>query len=1087
MTVRSIAPGEAGTDGNRAFQAERTRLLYAGLVSAIAASTLNAVVLATVQWSVVEPVWILGWLALFGVVSLSRAAGVVAYRRASANATGDATPWLYRFRLGTLAAGLVWGTGGALLFPSSDAAHQTFVAFILAGVSAGAITSLAVDRVSVMGFLGLTLAPLVTRFLLEGGEIAVAMALMVGSFLAYVALSAVRIQRNLYENMDLRAQAVEREQALSESEARFRDMANAAPALIWLANAQSHCVWCNSRWLDYTGHTLADVSGRCWLKDVHPDDLDRCIRDSAAAIGKRQRFELEYRLRRTDGSYGWIALTGIPRRAAGGAFEGYTGYGWDITERRRMEHALEESRNFLNNVVDTIVDPIFVKDRQHRWVLLNEAFCTFVGYPREELIGKSDFDFFPEHEALVFWEKDEVVLETGQENVNEEEFTDSSGINHTIVTKKSRYTDASGQSFIVGIIQDITARKRTEEALAAREREFRTLAENSPYIIIRYDRQCRVIYVNRMLEKSMDITVESVLNERPSQSQPPGARGLEAYEEALRRVVASGEPAQVEIEVPDPAGELRTHDVRMIAELDANREVVGALIFGHDISDHKAYERTLKENAQHTQSILDNIVDGIITIDIGGIVTSFNRAAETIFGYTSGEVIGQNVSLFMPESYRTGHDGYIQNYLTTKVSRIIGIGREVEGLRKDGTVFPMELAVSQISRQGQRVFIGVVRDITERKRLEQMKSEFVSTVSHELRTPLTSISGALGLIVGEALGGVPAQTKQVLDIAYKNSQRLTLLINDLLDMEKLAAGKMRFDFQVQQLMPLMEQTLDANRAYGARYQVQFEIIEQADDVQVRVDAGRLQQVLSNFLSNAVKYSPEGGRVEVAARRRDGTVRVEVIDHGPGIPQEFRSRIFQKFSQADASDTRQKGGTGLGLAISKELIERMHGLVGFDSEPGRTCFHFELPLWRPQESEAQDEHANIPNAPRLLVVEDDKDAAHLLAMMLRRNRYNVDVAYDGEQTLANLAQHDYAAMTLDLLLPDQSGVALIRQVRSRTATATLPIVVVSACTDDGKFAINGDFPNVDWLDKPTDEEHLLAAVRRALSHGANANK
>lgn len=240
--------------------------------------------------------------------------------------------------------------------------------------------------------------------------------------------------------------------------------------------------------------------------------------------------------------------------------------------------------------------------------------------------------------------------------------------------------------------------------------------------------------------------------------------------------------------------------------------------------------------------------------------------------------------------------------------------------------------------------IGTNTDITERRRVDQMKAEFVSTVSHELRTPLTSINGVLGLACGGALGPQSEQAQTLLEMAYKNSQRLTDLINDLLDMEKLAAGKMHFDLQAQEIMPMVVQAIESLRAYADQYQVRLVLKERADGVRVRVDARRLLQVLSNFLSNAAKFSPQGAQVEVAVRVDQGQVRVAVIDHGPGVPQAFKARLFQKFSQADASDTRQKGGTGLGLAISKELIERMNGRVGFESQEGQgACFHFELPL------------------------------------------------------------------------------------------------------------------------------------------------
>lgn len=230
--------------------------------------------------------------------------------------------------------------------------------------------------------------------------------------------------------------------------------------------------------------------------------------------------------------------------------------------------------------------------------------------------------------------------------------------------------------------------------------------------------------------------------------------------------------------------------------------------------------------------------------------------------------------------------------------------REMEGLRQGGERFPLELAMSQISHQGQVRFIAVIRDIAERKRIEQMKNEFVSTVSHELRTPLTAIAGSLGLINGGALGAVPQAMAHMLSIAEANSQRLSTLINDLLDMEKLVAGKMHFDLQRRPLKPLLELALLHNQPYADQHQVRLELHAE-HDVEVRVDTQRLAQVLANLLSNAAKFSPAGAVVQVSLETMADKLRVNVRDQGPGIPAAFHSHIFAKFSQADAGDTGRK--------------------------------------------------------------------------------------------------------------------------------------------------------------------------------------
>jgi signal transduction histidine kinase len=231
-----------------------------------------------------------------------------------------------------------------------------------------------------------------------------------------------------------------------------------------------------------------------------------------------------------------------------------------------------------------------------------------------------------------------------------------------------------------------------------------------------------------------------------------------------------------------------------------------------------------------------------------------------------------------------------------------------------------------------------------RLHVEKMKGEFISTVSHELRTPLTAIVGALGLIRSGTLGELPVPVEKLVELANRNGQRLNLLVNDLLDLEKMATGNLRMNCEIQALGPLVMQALDACQTYGNERKINLLCHDAGTVLNVNVDAGRLIQVLSNLLSNAIKFSLDGGQVEVSISRNGELVRVCVSDHGSGIPLAFRDRIFQKFSQADSSDTRAKGGSGLGLVISKELVERMGGKIGFDSVAGQGAnFFIDLPI------------------------------------------------------------------------------------------------------------------------------------------------
>ena len=360
--------------------------------------------------------------------------------------------------------------------------------------------------------------------------------------------------------------------------------------------------------------------------------------------------------------------------------------------------------------------------------------------------------------------------------------------------------------------------------------------------------------------------------------------------------------------------------------------------------ESRVVERTmkLKQSERRQRSIVDNMVDGLITIDEKGCVISFNRAASKIFGYQPNDIIGNNIKMLMSEPHHTMHDGYLERYSKSGVKNIIGVSSEVEGLRKDGSVFPLELAVSEMILDSKKIYTGVLRDITERKQVEKLKNNFVSTVSHELRTPLTSIRGSLGLITGGALGEVSSKINEMLLMAGNNAERLLLLINDILDMQKIEIGEISFFFDEIELSTLIEESINVSERLSKEYGVKFLFGHKLKDVYVYADKARLIQVIVNLLSNAVKFSPKGSTVNISLYRKNQSLFISVADSGPGIPEGFQPMLFDKFTQYDSSATRVNGGAGLGLTISRAIIERHNGsLTYITSEETGTVFTVEL--------------------------------------------------------------------------------------------------------------------------------------------------
>ena len=348
------------------------------------------------------------------------------------------------------------------------------------------------------------------------------------------------------------------------------------------------------------------------------------------------------------------------------------------------------------------------------------------------------------------------------------------------------------------------------------------------------------------------------------------------------------------------------------------------------------------ENRLRLAHAFENSSDGIIGTDLFGKIESINEAACSMFRYRAPDIIGRNIRELIPERQRGQHADFMLR-LQMEGTGDARTCLEITALRHGGEEFPAEVSFRKLESESRHFFTGIVRDITERKNLERIKSEFVAGVSHELRTPLTAIVGALGMLRGEGAASA-GEARELVEIAYLNSLRLNTLVNDILDTEKLDSGMMAFVQETLTLAGVVEEAIQLNLPFAGSEDVVLLVQGTPVEAKVRADRSRLIQVLTNLISNACKFSPAGSAVTVSMAIEDKWALIRVIDQGPGIPNEFRSRIFQRFAQAEAARNHQKSGTGLGLSISKAMVEKMGGRIGYDSIEGQgATFHVRLPL------------------------------------------------------------------------------------------------------------------------------------------------
>jgi len=502
--------------------------------------------------------------------------------------------------------------------------------------------------------------------------------------------------------------------------------------------------------------------------------------------------------------------------------------------------------------------------------------------------------------------------------------------------------------------------------------------------------------------------------------------------------------------------------------------------------------RLTNEASARLRAIVETAADGIITIDERGRIESVNPSAETIFGYTSFELIGRNVKLLMPSPYREEHDGYLANYRENKEAKVIGIGREVEGLRKDGSTFPLELSVSETIIDDKAYYIGIVRDITQRKEHEdemrrqvRQRERFLAILSHELRNPMGAVLNAARVLTG-AEGESEVQTN-ALQVIERQSKHMSRLLDDLLDTARITQNKIELRWQAVSLEEMVDDVRHCVQHLVDEKQQEFVCRVRQSSLTVWGDPARLRQAQVNLLANAAKYTPRGGRIEFELDRQGRDVVITVRDSGDGIPENLLEHLFDPFIQRDDTLHRTEGGMGIGLFITRTIVRAHGGDITVQSHGKDRGSEFEIRLpWndaKPQRDESTP-HFSFEGR-RLLIVEDNHDARLMLAQLIGAKGFDVYEAADGRSAFEMFAKHRPEVAVLDIGLPGIDGYEVARRIRSRPDGREVVLIALTGYGQPADRRATQEAGFDAHMVKPLDPSKLFKVLAQKLGQRAIA--
>jgi|GEM_PF-3206829 len=713
----------------------------------------------------------------------------------------------------------------------------------------------------------------------------------------------------------------------TSAELEFQKKALDEHAIVSIADAKGNITYVNDKFCEISGYSCEELLGenhRIIKSDEHSavfySDLWQTIRS-----GKTWRGEMKNR--KKGGGYFWFLVTIVPSLDERGRPIRYIAIRSDITERKNAERSSGEFKTTLDLSNDAI--HMFWPDTLE-YFYVNQTALDMADLKEDEFIGSTPAQFNPNFDEEVFRERSApLVLGKEKSAIYELDYVNRNGKQTTLEVFLQFMKPENGKSRFVSIARDITERKVVEREI---NRFKTTLDLAADEVAMFWSDTLELFYVNQVVVEMSGTVVETLYGSTPEVFNPRFDKAR--FRELTKPLIyGTNEFITFETTFVEHTGRLMPREILLqLAETEGERPYFVAI--ARDISERKEAEKSIRL----FKTTLDLTEDEVYMFWPDTLKFFYvNQAAMNKLGWTYEELTNMTPLDIKPKFGESDFRILLKPLILGKQKSFTF---ETVHQTHNGEVLPVEINLQYLKPIDEKPrFVAIVQDITERQKVDKAKSEFISTVSHELRTPLTSIKGALGLIRGGALGEISERAQSVLDIAYSNSEQLASLINDILDLDSLEAGKMSFSMRPLNISALLEKAIEANMGYGEEHGVTFASFGTGTPVFVQGDEHRLMQVMANLLSNAAKFSPRCGVVEVSLTRRDGEIRFSVKDYGSGIPEEVQETIFERFTQADSSDQRQKGGTGLGLSIVKMIVEEHGGRVGFTTTEGKGTSFF----------------------------------------------------------------------------------------------------------------------------------------------------